>query len=473
MNQTVETVVIGGGIAGLAYAHARGPAADVVVLEASDRPGGLIRTRQFDGGYVECGPEALQGDSEEVQTLLQELRINAVPARASASKRYIARVAPSAAQGVWADRDRLDGKLVAVPSGPGSFFGSPILSAGAKLRLFAEPFRSRDGGLEGSIADFARHRLGPEAAQWLMDPLVSGIYAGDAEQISLRAAFPKVYEMVAQHGSVFRGMMALMKSRPKGEKRKRGAALYTIEGGLERIPKALAESLGKRFRSGVQVNAIQRTAAGWQVTTGADTLQASRVVLAVPARAAATLLSEVAPQLSRSLASMRSESVVSVAHTWPRDRVLHPLDGFGYLVPSCLGLRHLGTLFSSSLNPGRCREDIVLMRTLIGGARHPELVDASKNDVLAIIAAETGAFLGLSGLPLWTHIEYWRDALPRYDLDHPRRLAEIDSTLKSLPGLSMVGNYCGAIAVNGLIETSRRLARSHVENRAAIGAHPS
>lgn len=461
MNQTVETVVVGGGIAGLAYAQARGPAADVVVLEGSDRPGGLIRTRQFDGGYVECGPEALQGDSEETQALLQELRINAVPAQASAAKRYIARRAPKAAPGVWSDRDRLDGQLVAVPAGPGAFFGSPILSAGAKLRLFAEPFRSRDGGLEGSIAEFASHRIGPEAAQWLADPIVSGIYAGDAAQISLRAAFPKVYEMVSQHGSVFKGMMALAKSRPKNTKRPKGPALFTIEGGLERIPKALAESLGPKFRCGVQVNAIQRTATGWQVIAGAETLKAARLVIATPARAAASLMGEASPELSRILGSIRSESVVSVAHTWPRDRVLHPLDGFGYLVPSCLGLRHLGTLFSSSLNPGRSRDDVVLLRTLLGGARHPELIDANKNDVLQIIAAETGALLGLSGLPLWTHIEYWRDALPRYDLDHPRRLAEIDSCLKTLPGLTLAGNYCGGISVNSLIESSRKLARAH------------
>jgi oxygen-dependent protoporphyrinogen oxidase len=459
---SAETVVIGAGISGLVYAHARELSADVLVLEAADRPGGLIRTREVEGSYVECGPEALQGDSEEAQALLDKLKLTAVPAPDSAKRRYILHRPPRTTE-VWAERSGLEGELACVPTSPGAFLSFPLLTWRGKLRIFAEPFRSREGGLQGSIADFARHRIGAEAATWLADPVVTGIYAGDSEQISLRAAFPKVYQMVSEHGSVFKGMLALAKAAPKREGKRR-SPLYTLNGGLEKIPRALAHSLGERIKFGVEVKGIQQAAAGWQVETTSGTVgtvQAARLVLAVPAAVAARLTAPVSPALSRLLASIRSESVVSVAHAWRREQVLHSLDGFGYLIPSCLGTRHLGTLFSSSLNPSRTPDGVVLLRTLLGGARHPEMVNAPDDEVLAIVGREAGAILGLSGAPLWTKIERWRDALPRYDLEHPRRLADVDSCLQALPGLSLAGNYMGGISVNSLIESSRLLARTH------------
>jgi oxygen-dependent protoporphyrinogen oxidase len=438
-HESVETLVVGGGVSGLTYAHARGAQADLLLCEASPRAGGLVQTdsSSLAGLSFERGPEALQTGSEALRELLGELALPVAEAPASARRRYLAR----------------GGRLHAVPAGPLGLLRTPLLSPAGKLRLLSEPWRDARQALNGSLADFARHRLGAEALAALVDPLVGGIHAGDPEQLSLRATFPDLARAVAAHGSLF----AALRARRGGER----PGLARPRGGMQGLTDALARGLGARLRTGCAVESLARDGAGWLAHTPVGPLRAQRVVVALPARAAARLLDRAAPELAEAASEIVSESLVVLALAWPRERVGHALDGFGYLVPSREGLAHLGTLFSSSIDPSIAPSGTVVLRVLAGGARHPELVELEERELIGLLQAEVRPLLALAGEPQAHALVRWRNTLPRYDLAHPRRLERIDRALPEHPGLALLGNWLRGIGLASLIAEARALAWEH------------
>ena len=448
MVERVDTLVVGAGMAGLAYAQGRGAAAEVLVLEAAERPGGLVATARGEGCHWETGPEALQDNEPEVLGMLGELGLPPLLAADAAHNRFIAASAR---------------ELVSVPTSPGALLRSPLLSPGGKLALVAGLFR-KGGVLDGSIADFVRSRFGAQTLERLVDPAVSGIWAGDPERLSFAAALPALHDMLAEHGSVFAALRAKGKARrAEGRPRPPAPSLLSTAGGLSSIPDAIAAGLGDRFLAGHAVEQVAADGDGWRVEAGGRTLRSRRCVIALPAPRAAEVLAQDQPLLSQPLATVRSESVISLAHTWRRDDLSHPLDGFGYLVPSGLGRMHLGTLFSSSIQPGRARPGTVILRTLLGGARRPQLLDFDDDKLRQIVQKEVAPLLGAGpgARPIEVHVTRWRSVLPRYDLDHPARQATIDALLSERPGLHVVGNHRKGISVNALVKSSRELARAH------------
>jgi oxygen-dependent protoporphyrinogen oxidase len=435
MRRESETLVIGAGISGLAYAHARGPDADLLVLEGSDCAGGLVRTVAEGGLRWEEGPEALQSGNAEVEALLRELGLATQEVPSDARRRWVVH----------------QGRLVDVPMGPKELLRTPLLTARGKLRALTERWRDPKTALDGSVADFVRHRLGSEILAALVDPLISGIYAGDPEQISLRGAFPDVARMVEEHKSLM-AAMAARRGRPK-------PGLLKPKGGMSSLTDALAAALGDRLLLSTPVSSLHRERSTWVATTAEVTLAAPTAVLATSARAAGYLLRDCAPDAAHELAAIQGENVVSVAHLWPRERVAHPLDGFGYLVPSRERLHHLGTLFSSSIDPASCPPDRVLLRTMLGGACDPGAVDRFDDEILTTLVSDLRPLLGLEGRPEWSRIVRYRGALPRYDLDHPRRIAALERALPD--GLSLLGNFHRGIGLTTLIPAARTLSRSH------------
>ena len=440
----VDTIVVGAGVSGLAYAHARGADADLLVLDGADRAGGLVRTSRGGPGAAfryEWGPEALQTGSQETNALLDESGIRAMTLGGKARKRFIARA----------------GRLVEVPTSPPAFLRSELMSFSGKLRLLTEKWRDPRRALDGSIADFVRHRLGREALESLVDPLVSGILAGDPETLSLRAAFPELAGMVEEHGSLFAALGARRKSGA------RAPGLLKPEGGMEELPRALGRALGDRLRLGTRVESLRPDVDGFGVSTSTGELACRRLVLALPLRAAQRLLAGAAPVAAERLASMRCESFVVLVHAYRRERVADALDGFGYLVPGKERQRQLGTLFSSSIDPACAPADHALLRTMLGGARHPELVERSDEELHAIVAQEVAPLLGLAGAPEWSVVLRYPDTLPRYDIEHPRRRVAL---ARSLPeGLDVLGNFCDGVGLTKLIPNARGLARQHAEGR--------
>lgn len=434
--QRIDTVVVGGGISGLAYAHARGASADLVVLEASERAGGLVRTvalgarGEFHG---ELGPETLRFEARGGLTdMLRELDLVAERPPKESRRRYLV----------------CRGRLVEAPLGVLKFLRTPLLSWRGKLRMIAEPFRSRHVGNDGSVAAFVRHRIGEEALQGLLDPLVSGIHAGDPEVLSMRACFPRLVELVETHGGLFKAQW-----KTRGEP---APSVMKTPGGCEAITQALARTLGSRLRTNARVHSLVHEGERWRIESDAGRFDAARVVVALPAAAAAALLASAAPEVASRIAEIQSESLASLVHVHRREQVGHPLAGFGYLVASREKLRHLGTLFSSSIAPDACPSTHVMLRTLLGGARAPELAAAPESELLAIVRAEVHPLLAIRGEPELVAVQRWPMTLPRFDLAHPARVQAIERALP--PTLALLGNYLRGIGVNHLVAAARTLA---------------
>jgi len=442
-----DVVVVGAGVSGLAYAHERlraEPTARVLVLEASGRAGGLAHTRTQEGFRFEEGPEALPGNARSVRGLCETLGLAVHEAPATASRRYL----------------QQGGKLIEVPGSPEDLATSRVLSIGAKMRLMAEAACARDKALDGSIADFARHRFGQEALDKVVDPLVAGIHAGDPEQLSLRACFPEVARMVEEHGSITAAMAARAKARKPGQPRTTlGGGLFKPAGGMAVLTRALADSLGEHLRTETPVQAVERAPEGFRVREGSGTVHdARRVVLATPLARARELLAGCAPAAAEALASMRAENLVSVIHAWRREQVTHPLDGFGYLVPKSAGGFVLGTLFSSALDPAAAPPGTVLLRSLVGGARRPEAPDLGDAELLDSVTSECAGPLGLAGTPLFTCVARYRSVIPRFDLEHLERRARLAAGLPA--GLHVLGNFTEGLGLEKLVSQAQALARA-------------
>ncbi len=413
-----RVVVIGAGISGLTAAYGLMRAGkDVTVLEASRRVGGCIHTVQVEGFLLELGPNSMLVNRQGVLDLIDELGLGpeVVLASKTANKRFIVK----------------GGRLHALPSSPLAFLTTPLFSAGDKLRLFKEPFIGR--GPEGeTIAGFAKRRLGQGFYDYAINPFVSGVYAGDPDQLLARAAVRKVWELEHRHGSMVRGALAMMTGRDRPAGRIKGRMLSFREG-MAALPNALAKALGARLRLERAVSRIERTGGGWRLQLADSSLEADQLVLATPAAATADLLAiPYAP--------------VAIVHLgFRRDQVAHPLDGFGGLIPRKEGLQTLGILFSSSLFPGRTDE--VLLTCFIGGATRPEVRDRSETDLRDQVLREATPLLGLRGEPCFSQVHLWQQAIPQYTLGHFERLAVVEAAVAKLGALRLRANWRDGVSV--------------------------
>jgi oxygen-dependent protoporphyrinogen oxidase len=329
-----------------------------------------------------------------------------------------------------------------------------------------------------------RQRLGDEVLHRLADPLVTALYATEPERLSLRATFPELPRMVTEHGSLWGARRAQQRGGPRVAPR--GAAGLTLQGGIAKLTEALGRSLGNRLLVNSRITSITQEPATfddpweavadltrhpmvWRVDGQSPRAsitedlcwRARRLVLALPPRAASRMLLPVDRTLSERLASISSESVVSLSHAWRRQDVAHRLDAAGFLVPSSESRALLGTLFSSTLRPGCSTEGVVLLRTLLGGGRNPRLIDWPEEELWGVVMQEVAPVLGLKGQPLWRSVIRQRDALPRYDLEHPARREHIGHMLAALPGLSLLGSWNRGHGCESLVADARALARDH------------
>jgi oxygen-dependent protoporphyrinogen oxidase len=448
-----RVVIVGAGIAGLACAHRLAAApggCDVVVLEASDRAGGHLRTERIDEFLCEWGPNGFLDNAPDTLALVDTLGLRAevVPSQDKARRRFVFR----------------GGRLRLLPGSPAAFLTSDVLSFGAKLRIAREPFaRQRPDGDE-TIHAFAARRLGREAADILVDPMVSGIFAGDARQLSLRAAFPKMWELEEQHGGLFRALLARRRKvrssgAPVGSPLGR---LTSFANGIETLPKALAARLGGRLRLGSPVSGLTRAAgaaAQWKVAleTG-ENLTADHVVIAVPPPAASALLGPVDATLAATLATIPLAPLVVVALGFDRGALGHSLDGFGFLVPRGQGARILGALWESSVYPGRAASGHALIRVMTGGAHDPSVADLTDDQLLALVRGDLLTTMGITVEPGMVRIIRHRNAIPQYTVGHLDRLACIDAALKRLPGLHLTGHGYRGVGINAAIADAVSLA---------------
>jgi protoporphyrinogen/coproporphyrinogen III oxidase len=435
----LDILVVGAGISGLttAFRLVRG-GRRVAVVEASGRVGGAIETHADGPWRFELGPNTVVESHETVGRLIHDAGLDGekVIAAPSARRRYLYK----------------DGRLIPLPSGPPGFLTTPLFSHGAKLRLLKEPWIGRPPeGTEESIADFVRRRLGQPFLDYAVGPFVSGVYAGDPERLSMRWAVPRIWTLERDHGSLIRGALARRKGPGPG------GAMISFRDGLETLPRRLAQEIGD-VRTGVSVRRVVRAAGGYRADTSTGPIEAKRVVLAVPADAAARLLDEVTASASRLFDQIPYAAVAVLALGWRRVDVGHPLAGFGFLAPRKEGLRSLGCLFPSELFPGRAPEDHVALAAFAGGRTDPEIVSWDEDRIAGTLVDELRGPLSLQGEPDFRLVRRWPRAIPQYEVGHGRFVERAREIEHALPGLHLSGNFLGGVSVPNCIQNGTELA---------------
>jgi protoporphyrinogen/coproporphyrinogen III oxidase len=445
------TVVVGAGISGLACAYAlqkRGQ--NVLVVESASRPGGVIQSIEKDGYLLEQGPQSFSG-TPLLYDLCAELGLNEQVVEAPhAALRFVL----------------LGKKLVPVPMSPLAFLSSDLLGWKTKFAIFTEVLRtSRPPELDESIAAFTRRKFSAELLDRLVGPFVFGIYAGDPEQISLRAAFPRIYEAEQSSGSAVRGMFRAAKTSKVTASRsqpRRRPSLLSFRSGNESLTNALADKLGSKLRRNIEVSDIRQSENGFLVRSqklvASEGIACERLVVATPTKVAASLLEHLVPRAVPSLREIAYAPVAVISLGYRREQVRHSLNGFGFLAPRSSGIRTLGTVWNSSLFPGRAPKGQVLLTSFVGGATDPSAADLSDDALSALVHAELAPLLAISGQPVMQHVTLYTRAIPQYNLGHTERLQTIRKAVNQVPGLRLTGNYWRGPAAGSCIEHALEVA---------------
>jgi oxygen-dependent protoporphyrinogen oxidase len=440
-----RALVIGGGISGLVCGYALKKAGiDVLVAEASPRPGGVIGSERRNGFLIEHGPQSFSG-TRQIDGLCEELGLSGEKILApSRAPRFLL----------------IDGALRQVPLGPAAFFTSSLFSGKTKWSVLRDAAgKSRPPDADESVASFVRRKFTAELLDRLAGPFVSGIYAGDPESISVRAAFPQLYEAEKRSGSVVRGM--LERSKAKDGPRE-GPTLQSFREGNETLVRALAARLGGALRCGMEVVEIRRQATCFAATVSADgqteEIQTEHLILATPTNASLKLLSKIDAAFEKPYSGIEYAAMALVSLGYRAEDVGHSLDGFGFLAPRSAGLRVLGTVWNSSLFPDRAPAGHALVTSFVGGATDPGGAALSETELASLVHGEIAPILQIRQQPVFSSVTAWPRAIPQYNLGHQERLATLESQRARFPGLWFAGNYLNGPAIGACVEHALSIA---------------
>jgi oxygen-dependent protoporphyrinogen oxidase len=459
--------IVGGGIAGLSAAYylekARRAGAEVewTLFEKSDRLGGVIKTEHQDGFVLEAGPDSFLTIKPDGAQLCRDLGIGdqLISSNDAERKTYIL----------------VKGQLVPIPEGLefmvptriAPMAATSLFSFGTKLRMAAELFAS--GGnhqQDESVAAFVRRHFGQQMVERVAEPLLAGVYGGDAEHLSVRAVLPRFTEMEREHGSLVRATLKARKQRMKTSAAPQ--PLFTsLKFGVQQIVDALVGALpaGSLFTRQQEIT-LRRAGAEWQIETAGASHRFHNVLLAVPAPAAAGLLRPFQPELAGMLSGIQYTSSAAVALAF--DRADLP-PGFGFLVPRTEGRKMLACTFVHKKFPHRAPEASALLRCFISSSRVPELLNYSDEALQDIVRKELQDILGLNATPRFVRVFRWACALPQYETGHLDRVAAMEKLLQGLPGVSIIGNSFYGIGIPDCI----RSARQAVETITASALQPA
>src|SRR2546427_3803720 len=441
-------LIVGGGIAGLSAAYglaesatARDSPTQCTLVEAAPRLGGKILTGQVGGFVIEGGPDSFLSQKPWGIELCRRLGLpdRVLGTNQGRRKTYVY------------SKGRLEelpeGLSLGVPTRLRPFLGSGLLSWKGKLRLGAELLipRRRERGDE-SLAAFFRRRLGDEALERIIEPLMTGIYAGDADSLSIQATFPRFPEMERQAGSIVRALLG-SRRRPQGEG-SGGSPFVTLRGGLSEMVQALTARLGHlRVLTGCRVRAVRVSGAagGYEVVIeGTAPLTVDALILATPACDTATLLEPFDDELAALLRGIPYASTATISLGFRRQGFSHRLDGYGFVVPRIEGRALLAMTWTSSKWSHRAPDDAVLLRAYVGGAGREAVLEQSDGGLVSLVRAELRAVMGITEVPVLARVYRWPRAMPQYLVRHLERLAAIDERLARWPGLFLTGaGYLG------------------------------
>lgn len=462
-----KVAVIGGGISGLSaawfvkkMAAQQGRRVQVDLFEREQRPGGKFEAVQEQGFTVEGGPNGFLDSKPWTLDLVRELGMEdrLLPSDQAAARRFI-----------YSRR-----KLHELKASPVSFFLGGPLSVAGRLRVIGELWaKTTPKDKDTSLAEFARRRLGPEALDRLLDPMVSGIFAGDPERMSLRASFPRIAELEDEYGGLTRAMLKIASEKKKAKKRGDdvgvasgpsgpGGVLTSFKSCVSELTDRLALELGEDMHTGEGVNFLRREGERYKVMTEGGEYEADAVIMAAPSDVTAAILSDMAPESGAILSRIPYSPMAVVGVGFDLTDLKTPPHGFGYLIPGVEKRRILGALWTSSIFPGhRSPDGKFLIRTMVGGAKDHETPFLPDEELIALVREELKITMGVDAAPSFSTIIRWRKAIPLYTVGHLDRVTEAEGRLPQ--GLVLAGNAYRGVGINDCVRESEVAARKVME----------
>src|SRR5271165_659575 len=454
--------IIGGGISGLSAAfeleqqRRSGAEVEYVLYESSPRLGGVLRTDHIAGCVVEAGPDSFVTEKPWAADLARTLGIGdqLIGSNDADRKTYIL------------TRGRLvempDGLMFMVPTKIVPTGLSPLFSWKTKLRMTQELFHPpRAVDHDESVAQFVERHYGTEMVDRLADPLLSGVYGGEAANLSVRAVLPRFADMERSHGSLGRAMLAARKKMRSGPRRAAPPLFTSLKNGMQSLAEKVVSQLNSSsLVTNAPVQALQPGHGGWTVSAGMQSDQFDGVVVALPARAAAEVLQIASPELAGELGGIQYSSSITVVLAYDREvrQALPP--GFGFLVPRSEGRRLLAATFVHNKFPHRAPEDLALLRCFFAGVNAENVWPLSDEQIVEIVRTELQQILGahihgLRAAPLFARVYKWKSAMAQYGVGHLERLDRIERLRAQLPGLALAGNGFRGIGVPDCVRSGR------------------
>ena len=457
---TKRIIIIGGGVSGLACAwrlRQRLPTAHITVLEAAPHVGGMLRTQREDGQVLELGPDSILRAKPAGIELIRELGL----------MDQVQETEPTARSSLIAR----GGRLLAVPEGlyllaPGRiwpFVWSRVISWRGKLRMLKDLFIPPETLDDETLGSFVRRRLGREALDRLAQPLVSGIYTADPEQLSLAATMPQFLEMERAHGSLLLAMRRRMRDQATAAASGPRYSLFvSLRGGLQVLVDTLAErlrGLGVELRTATPVRSMTRLGAAWQVALADEALIADAVVVAGPAWSAAAVLRETDPLLSEQLAGIVYAGVATVNLTWRREQIPTLPAAAGFVVPAVEGRSLVACTFSNRKYGGRTPDHLVSVRAFVGGALHQHHLERDDAALVAALQADLKDLLRITAPPERVVVTRWPRAMAQYHLGHRERVAAIRAREAACGTLALIGNGYEGVGIPDVVAQANDAAQ--------------
>jgi len=444
--------IVGGGITGLATGawleHDHG-IDDYVILEAASRAGGKIRS-EIDAGFtLEWGPQGFLDnvpDTLELATI-QALEDQLVRADEASADRFILR----------------QGRLRRVAASPVGFMLSSILPISGRMRLLGEPFASPHPGHDETVFEFASRRIGRQAAEVLVDAMVTGVFAGDSRKLSLAATFPKMAAMESEHGSLTKALFAKMREAKRTGSLSAGPAgpggtLTTFSGGMARLTDRLAENAGDRLLLKRPLQSLEREGSTHILNTEEGVIEAETVLLTLPAERAARLMARLAPDAVQPLAATPTAPIAVVMLGYGDKNAFGcPVNGFGFLVPRGEDDALLGTLYCHDIFPGQAPAGWLFLRAMVGGARSPDAVGLDDDGLLDRVRTSLARVFGSDPDPERVWIVRWEQGISQYTVGHLDRVAAAESAAAGA-GIELAGSPYRGVSVNDCIKQARAAA---------------
>ena len=452
--------IIGGGISGLSAAYTleekrqSGTPVQYMLFESSERLGGVLVTDHVDGCILEAGPDSFLTEKPWAADLCRKVGLGdqLIGSNDADRKTYIL----------------TKGKLVVLPDGlmfmvPTKIIPtvlSPLFSVRTKMRMAAEWFHPPHKASEDeTVAQMVERHYGSEMVDLLADPLLSGVYGGEASQLSVRAVLPRFADMEAKHGSLGRAMLSARVKMAKATKAPAKPLFSSLKDGMQQMVDALVANLDAgSLKTSAPVQTVIPQDNGWTVSAGYQTDHFDAIIIATPAQAAAVVLETADAELARELGGINYSSSVTVTLGYDEKvrRSLPP--GFGYLVPRSEGHRMLAATFVHNKFPHRAPENRALIRGFLGGARDEQILEASEGEILQIVRAELRKIIGLTAEPLFARVYKWKSAMAQYSVGHLERLQRIEALRQKLQGLALAGNGYSGIGVPDCVRSGSEAA---------------